>query len=81
MAETLSNVIRFRGTIQEWETRINSGEWDDKVVFGKVRDENDPDRNYVNRVYAGKSQTNIQYELHEGEYWDNTDIDTSDIPN
>ena len=56
----LSNVVRFRGSIQQWKDYIAQHECNDRIVFGKVHDENSSI--YKDYFYAGKNQQNIAFE-------------------
>ena len=80
ISNVLKNVVRFRGTVQEWDANIASGMWEDMIVFGMVRDASVPGRKYkyVKRFYGGRSITNVDFEYVEGVYWEN-DIDPNVI--
>ena len=56
----LSNVVRFRGSIQQWKDYIAQHECNDRIVFGKVHDENSSI--YKDYFYAGKNQQNNAFE-------------------
>ena len=56
----LSNVVRFRGSIQQWKDYIAQHECNDRIVFGKVHDENSSI--YKDYFYAGKNQQNVAFE-------------------
>lgn len=56
----LSNIVRFRGSIQQWKNYISQYECNDRIVFGKVHDENSSI--YKDYFYAGKNQQNDAFE-------------------